>query len=1218
MAFEKSKILKSAEKFVATGKIQQAIDEYLKVLKENPKDWNLKIQIGDLMLKVNRTPEAIENFQAVADHYHADGFFLKAIAIYKRINRLDPALTDICMRLADLYLKQGLTMDAKSQLQIVAQNYLSRNQNKDAIETLQRLIEIEPDNLKNRNELAKAFKNEGMIPEAIQEYLRIAEELTRKNLFKECLAVLETAFKLDTRNTEVLQKLLSVYQEQGESDKGIAVLDDALKQDPSNSDILSMMAEAYASRKQYEKAQEIMDRAILNAGQKEPLWELKGDLFLRANQLEKAYAEYMMIVEREVQRKDVDRAVFLMQKITEVDSSFYQAWEKLVELYGMLRQNANLISAHGRLVDAYLSKLMYAEAAQCLDKLIKLDPDDAQHQEKLKFVNLHITQTRPGIKTPEKVYEPADTPSQPARNDYSFGLNKETLPGVPTFQPQQAKAPASAITKPVAAKAPVPSAPAASISTSEEKEFVSEHLIEAEVFNKYGLIDKAIEQLHFIVHKYPASVPARQKLKEIYLEKGDRDKAVDECIYMSRLFRKRGDVDQAEDLLSEARQINPNHSGLEKAFRELGAAGATPKAAPSKTEVMPSAVSRIEPRPGMAKPSPVARPEEPKIPPTPATAAKAAPITAGKVPVAQPPTQKVAPAKPVAPASARSSATPAEIKIGPPSVAEKSAKPPTAAAKTQQVKLPEVPAKSSVRPLTSQPKAKVETSAKSIDAIPVKAKAALNELEKFAQSIKTQSGITRVKPVAPPKEQPPAPVVSSPPPAIRENEEFVIEIDVEEPVSSGATQLPSVPKDSEFEEIDFYIDQGMTADARRMLESLKVRYPDDPAILRRMSMLDVASGPVLRIEPEPVKKEEAVASEEFIISLDEPMEIPAIEIDQERPVTAPASPEEIVISIDEELPIAQAEPDAESMIAGILDSVDIEIPVDVGDSSELSMEIDSRPDATVTQETALPEIPGTFAEIDEPGFTEFGELEDSSDNLRSTGEKVVLSVGGEEGDKSFEESFSDAVDAVFTAPEAGSVTKSPEEEEPETTHVKEELFEEEEDFFDLAAELEEGLLNVQSAVEEDRPEDGRNYSLEDILSDFKKGVDKQLGTEDYDTRYNLGIAYKEMGLVDEAIAEFQIAAKDPKRFLECCSMLGLCFVEKGMHKLAIKWYQKGLETPGYGEDEYQGVRFELAQAYEQMSETERAVEVYQEVYGINANYRNVSKKIKELRDKKKK
>ena len=135
-----------------------------------------------------------------------------------------------------------------------------------------------------------------------------------------------------------------------------------------------------------------------------------------------------------------------------------------------------------------------------------------------------------------------------------------------------------------------------------------------------------------------------------------------------------------------------------------------------------------------------------------------------------------------------------------------------------------------------------------------------------------------------------------------------------------------------------------------------------------------------------------------------------------------------------------------------------------------------------------------------------------------------------------------------------------------------------------------------------------------MLSDFKKGVEKQVGSEDYDTRYNLGIAYKEMGLIDEAIAEFQVAAKDPQRFVECCSMLGLSFIEKGLPKLAVKWYQRGLEQPGITEEEYQGLRFDLAQAYEITGEVDQALEAYQEVYGMNASYRNVAKKIKELQE----
>ena len=1128
MAIEKSKILKNAEKFVASGKVSQAIDEYLKILKENTKDWNLMIQVGDLMLKVNRTDEAIENFQKVADHYYADGFFLKAIAIYKRINKLNPNLTDICTRLADLYLKQGLTMDAKSQLNIVAQHYLSKNQNKDAIETLQRLIEIEPDNLKNRNELAKAYKNEGMIPEAIQEYLRIAEELTRKSLYKECLAVLETAYKMDPRNVEVLQKLLALYQDQGESDKGFAVLEEALKADPGNSEILAMLAEAHASRNQYQKAVEVMDRAILNAVNKEPLWELKGDLYLKEGKPDKAFDQYNLVVEKEVQRKDIDRAVFLMQKITEVDAGFYGAWQKLTDLYSLLRQHANLISAYGNLADAYISKGMHKEAAQTLEKLIKLDPDDNQHQEKLKFVSANL-ETKPGVKKPEKVYEVEQEPvRQSQQQDYgAVSLTTETLPHFSSFESQPEKVPVQTVPQPAPVRTPAPSIPSMAIVTAEEKEFVSEHLIEAEVFNKYGLIDKAIEQLQSIIGKYPFSVPTRQKLKEIYLEKGERDKAVEECIQMSRIFRQQGELDQAEDLLSEARQINPNHSGLERAFKELSSGGPA---------VKPEPVS-----------APIAAQLEEKV------------LKQTSVPTAKLPEKKIS-----------------------------------------QIEIPSL--KKLDTQLSSQTKLRTtETpSAKGTDATAAKARAALSELEKFAQKIKTQSGTIKLKTepakAAPPPPLPPSPSPPVPPvPALVAEETIDIEIEVEEP---AATPLAVVPQ-SEFEEIDFFLDQGLVEDATKALKVLQEKYPADAGVFRRSEQLEklIAKVP---------SKEEMVSPPELVLNMDEDISGPVLEVSSFSGTSD--SSDEIVISLDEEFgeDMIPQEPDTIPKVEPpVLEDIP-EITISPTESSgEIVLIPETQPSEESSESQSVP-APEPYVDIEEGGFTEFGELEDSAEaGLKSSGEL----------DKAFEESFSAAVDAVFQGSDT-AVGEKPAEPQAEVTHVKEELFEEEEDFFDLAAELEEGLLNVQSAVEEDRPPDGQNYSIEEILSDFKKGVDKQLGSEDYDTRYNLGIAYKEMGLIDEAIAEFQISAKDPKRFLECCSMLGLCFVEKGMHKLAVKWYQRGLDSPGYGEDEYQGLRFDLAQAYESMGEMDRALEVFQEVYGVSANYRNVAKKVKELQDRK--
>jgi tetratricopeptide (TPR) repeat protein len=169
---------------------------------------------------------------------------------------------------------------------------------------------------------------------------------------------------------------------------------------------------------------------------------------------------------------------------------------------------------------------------------------------------------------------------------------------------------------------------------------------------------------------------------------------------------------------------------------------------------------------------------------------------------------------------------------------------------------------------------------------------------------------------------------------------------------------------------------------------------------------------------------------------------------------------------------------------------------------------------------------------------------------------------------------------------------------------------------DLGAELGD-LFGAQAAVEESTLETVSaqlgDSGLAEIFKEFKRGVDQQLGKEDYDTRYNLGIAYKEMGLIDEAIAEFQLAAKDVGRLLECTSMLGICFLEKGMPKLAVKWFEKGLKAPGRTDEEYQGLRYDLALAHEASGDRDQALNLYSEIYGQNANFRDVAAKVQELR-----
>ncbi len=175
------------------------------------------------------------------------------------------------------------------------------------------------------------------------------------------------------------------------------------------------------------------------------------------------------------------------------------------------------------------------------------------------------------------------------------------------------------------------------------------------------------------------------------------------------------------------------------------------------------------------------------------------------------------------------------------------------------------------------------------------------------------------------------------------------------------------------------------------------------------------------------------------------------------------------------------------------------------------------------------------------------------------------------------------------------------------------LFEEEDDFFDLAAELEEELMAEETGTAGQLVPQLEEQSIEEIVAGFKQGVAETLSAEDYDTHYNLGIAYREMGLVDEAIGEFQLAAKSEQFLVDCCSLLGTSFLEKGFPDLAVKWYERGLEAPKVLDEERLGLLYELGNLYLSTGERGTAKKTFAEIYGSNSNYRDVVAKLEELR-----
>jgi tetratricopeptide (TPR) repeat protein len=169
------------------------------------------------------------------------------------------------------------------------------------------------------------------------------------------------------------------------------------------------------------------------------------------------------------------------------------------------------------------------------------------------------------------------------------------------------------------------------------------------------------------------------------------------------------------------------------------------------------------------------------------------------------------------------------------------------------------------------------------------------------------------------------------------------------------------------------------------------------------------------------------------------------------------------------------------------------------------------------------------------------------------------------------------------------------------------------EFYELANELGAALDGLQIPDEtlfEPEAKSPEEMSFEEVFQEFKKGVEKKVSEEDFATHYNLGIAYKEMELLDEAVGEFQLAARSPQYFVECCSMLGICFRQKGMPELAEKWYRKGIEAPGFPDEIYLGLKYDLADTLAEMGKADEAGAMFKEIYAQNAHYRDIKKRLR--------
>jgi pilus assembly protein FimV len=223
--FNKVKVLAQAEKFVQQGKLPNAISEYEKVIKEDPKDLTVLNTIGDLYARVGNNDQATYYFKKVGDQYAQNGFAVKAIAIYKKLTKIGPYNAENSTKLAELYGQQGLYNDARVHYMQVADHLLKSGDNAQAARMFQKILELDPENAHTQAKLADLYTKLGKKDDARNIYFSAAESLYARGSYTAAEEALGKVLALDPTNTGALMLRGLIAVEAGDSQAAVGYLE---------------------------------------------------------------------------------------------------------------------------------------------------------------------------------------------------------------------------------------------------------------------------------------------------------------------------------------------------------------------------------------------------------------------------------------------------------------------------------------------------------------------------------------------------------------------------------------------------------------------------------------------------------------------------------------------------------------------------------------------------------------------------------------------------------------------------------------------------------------------------------------------------------------------------------------------------------------------------------------------------------------------------------
>jgi tetratricopeptide (TPR) repeat protein len=517
MAFNKQKALDSAQKFLNQGKIPQAITEYQAILRHEPKDQVTLMTVGDLFVRSGDTQQALTYYEQLAQIFHGDGFISKAIAIYKKIGKLAPEEVQPLEKLAELYVQQGVMNEARSAYLQIAEAHLKAKRQQQAVATLRKLLDLEPENLRVQLRLAELYQAIGQKDEAALAYLNSAHRMLDKGDFVEAKKMADRALMATPKNARAATVKARACAALGETDDAIKLLE-GVPEESAAAEATRLLCDLYVRTGQSAKAVEIAKKAFArNPEHYSAVYDISQTL-IEGGEAEAGLQLVGEIREAMMAAGDFERLTRALSMAAERLAGRLEPLEWRVECCRRANDAMRLPDAIDQLAEACVASEKLERANELFTELLKLEPEDENNRRRLNQVRQKLGLPIEGEETvaaePAPVQVPAEAP--------------------PPFSEQL-----------TAEIAPVEAAPIEIVDEDMERS-INQALNDVDLYSSYGLTPKAIDVLEGVLQRAPRHAAVLEKLLDLHIGAGNDRRTADLANTLEQVHREAGDAGKAE------------------------------------------------------------------------------------------------------------------------------------------------------------------------------------------------------------------------------------------------------------------------------------------------------------------------------------------------------------------------------------------------------------------------------------------------------------------------------------------------------------------------------------------------------------------------------------------------------------------------------------------------------------------------------------------------